>query len=149
MFDSFVFPLFWRINKCMQTVERREIFLLFKICQARGLRLRLRVQSQGLRQLHLPFRLARYRDSLQMYFPQRVIHHLWRLMLRFKDHMRMVLYQIFLVIQLQQVFQPGVLKEQLSPSDNPHPLPALPPPAPHGVYIDRCIKCEKRFKQKH
>ena len=117
MFDSFIFPLFWRINKCMQTVECREIFLLFKICQARGLRLRLRVQSQGLRQFHLPFRLARYRDSLQN-FPERVIHHLWCLMLRFKDHMRMVLYQTFLVIQLQQVFQPGVLKEHLSPSSS-------------------------------
>ena len=89
-------------------------FFLFKICQARGPRLRLRVQSQ----LHLPFRLARCRDSLQIYFPKRVIHHLWRLMLCFKDHMRMVLYQTFLVIQLQQVFQPGVLKEHLSPSSS-------------------------------
>ena len=76
------------------------------------------VQSQGLRQLHLPFCLARCRDSLQIYFPERVIDHLWRLMLRFKDHMRMVLYQTFLVIQLQQVFQPGVLKEHLSPSSS-------------------------------
>ena len=117
MFDSFIFPLFWRINKCMQTVERREFFFLFKICQARGLRLRLRVQSQGLRQFYLPFRLARYRDSLQN-FPERVIHHLWWLMFRFKDHMRMVLYQTFLVIQLQQVFQPGVLKEHVSPSSS-------------------------------
>ena len=101
----------------MQTVECREFFL-FKICQARGLRLLLRVQSQGLRQLYLPFRLARCRDSLQIYFPERVIHHLWCLMLRFKDHMRMVLYQTFLVIQVQQVFQPGVLKEHLSPSSS-------------------------------
>ena len=53
----------------MQTVERREIFLLFKICQARGLRLRLRVQSQGLRQFHLPFRLARYREKFTNLFP--------------------------------------------------------------------------------
>ena len=109
------FLYFGALTSACRLLSVVSFFFLFKICQARGLRLRLRVQSQGLRQFHLPFRLARYRDSLQN-FPERVIHHLWCLMLRFKDHMRMVLYQTFLVIQLQQVFQPGVLKEHLSPS---------------------------------
>ena len=47
----------------------------------------------------------------------------------------MVLYQIFLVIQLQQVFQPGVLKEHLSPSSS--------------FFARVGVKWEKRFKQKY
>ena len=65
-----------------------------------------------------PIPFSEVPGQFTIYFPERVVHHLWRLVLRFKDHMRMVLYQTFLVIQLQQVFQPGVLKEHLSPSSS-------------------------------
>ena len=79
----------------------------------------------------------------------------------------MFFYSFYIVLQycVFKFFSPGVgafltllidlsfptlgnLFKKFQNLSNPHPLPALPPPPPHGVYIDRCISSTYDQKQK-